>query len=315
MWLLQRAMVSVLLIWAVASIVFFAIHLVPGDPAEILLSQGGAAPTQAMTDNLRVKLGLDRPIGEQYLGFLGGALAGDLGRSLVDGVPVMSEIARRLPRTLELIGAAALMSLLVGVPAGLWSALGQGRAFDNALRAVAGISLAMPVFVVGTLLVLVLAQYLRLLPAGGFVPFERDPAQHFLLLFSPALAITVGLWAMVFRITRASVLDVLSRDYIRVARAKGLPVRNILASFVLRNAAAPILTVTALEIGSLLGGTVLVEYVFNWPGLSGLLVEAVNARDYPMVVGVVLVIAVLFIAISFVVDMLYHWLDPRVRLA
>lgn len=315
MWLLQRAFVSVLLVLAVASIVFFAIHLVPGDPAEILLSQGGAAPTQAMADNLRVKLGLDRPLGEQYFSFLSGALTGDLGRSLVDGVSVVSEITRRLPRTLELIGAAALISLALGVPLGLGAALAPGRRLDNVLRGLAGICLAIPVFVIGTLLVLVLAQVLRLLPAGGFVAFERDPGQHLLLLLSPALAIAFGLWAIVFRITRAAVLDVLSRDYVRVARAKGLPARAILTSIVLRNAAAPILTVTALEIGSLLGGTVLVEYVFNWPGLSGLMVEAVNARDYPMVVGVVLVIAVLFIAISFIVDTLYGWLDPRVRSA
>lgn len=312
MWVVRRVLVSLLLVWAVATIVFFAIHLVPGDPAEMLLSQAGAAPTEATVERLRARLGLDRPVSEQYLAFLTGAMRADLGYSLVDGASVGGEIARRLPRTLELVGLAAAFSLLVGTAGGVIAALRRDRMADRVLRVLSSSALSVPVFVTGSLLVLLFAQKLRLVPAGGFVPFERDPTAHISLAVLPALSIAVGLSAVILRVSRAAVLDVLSRDYVRVARALGLPVRHILGALVLRNAAAPIMTITALEVGTLFGGTVLVEYVFNWPGLSGLLVEAVNARDYPMVVGVVLTVSVLYVLVSLIVDLLYGLLDPRV---
>ncbi|MBN8901235.1 MAG: ABC transporter permease, partial [Rhodospirillales bacterium] len=175
------------------------------------------------------------------------------------------------------------------------------------------LALSVPIFVTGTLLVLVFAQWLHWVPAGGYVPLARDPLRHFTLLAMPALAIGLGLSATVFRMTRAAVLDVAQRDYVRTARAKGVAPPRILARHVLRNALMPVVTVLALHLGSLLGGTVLVEYVFNYPGLSGLLVEAVNARDYPTVQAVVLVISVLFVALNLAVDLLYAALDPRVR--
>ena len=312
MWVLRRVMVSLLLLWAVTTIVFFAIHLVPGDPAQMLLSQGGAAPSEAAVAQLRAKLGLDQPIASQYFNFITAALQGDLGRSLVDRASVGGEIARRLPRTLELVGLAALVALVLGTIGGLYAAIWRDGWFDRVTRTLSSGALSMPVFVTGSLLVLVFAQRLGFVPAGGFVPFERDPLGHVSLVVLPVAAIALGLSAIVFRVSRAAVLDVLSRDYIRVARAKGLPVSRILPVFVLRNAAAPVITVTALEIGALFGGTVLVEYVFNWPGLSGLLVEAVNARDYPMVLGVVLTVSALYVLVSLIVDLLYGVLDPRV---
>lgn len=312
-WFVKRLGISVLLVWLVATIVFLAIYLVPGDPAELLLSQGGAAPDPAIVEDLRDQLGLNRPVLEQYLHSMAGLLRGDLGYSMMDGAPIAGEIATRLPRTLELIGAAALISVLVGVSTGTLAAVGAGGAFDRIASALAGLGLAVPVFVVGTLAILVFAQSLRLVPAGGFVPFGQDPAQHLTLLLMPAGTIAVGLSAIMFRVTRSAVLEVTLRDYVRTARAKGLSFRRILTRHILRNALIPVVTVLALNLGTLLGGTVLVEYVFNWPGLSGLLVDAVNGRDYPAVVGVVLVISILFVTLNFVVDVLYAVLDPRVR--
>ena len=312
-WFVKRLGISVLLVWLVATIVFLAIYLVPGDPAELLLSQGGAAPHPAIVEDLRDQLGLNRPVLQQYLHSMAGLLRGDLGYSMMDGAPIAGEIATRLPRTLELIGAAALISVLVGVSTGTLAAVGAGGAFDRIASALAGLGLAVPVFVVGTLAILVFAQSLRLVPAGGFVPFGQDPAQHLTLLLMPAGTIAVGLSAIMFRVTRSAVLEVTLRDYVRTARAKGLSFRRILTRHILRNALIPVVTVLALNLGTLLGGTVLVEYVFNWPGLSGLLVDAVNGRDYPAVVGVVLVISILFVTLNFVVDVLYAVLDPRVR--
>ncbi|GEO38353.1 peptide ABC transporter [Skermanella aerolata] len=312
-WFVKRLGISVLLVWLVATIVFLAIYLVPGDPAELLLSQGGAAPDPAIVEDLRDQLGLNRPVLEQYLHSMAGLLRGDLGYSMMDGAPIAGEIATRLPRTLELIGAAALISVLVGVSTGTLAAVGAGGAFDRIASALAGLGLAVPVFVVGTVAILVFAQSLRLVPAGGFVPFSQDPAQHLILLLMPAGTIAVGLSATMFRVTRSAVLEVTLRDYVRTARAKGLSFRRILTRHILRNALIPVVTVLALNLGTLLGGTVLVEYVFNWPGLSGLLVDAVNGRDYPAVVGVVLVISILFVTLNFVVDVLYAVLDPRVR--
>jgi peptide/nickel transport system permease protein len=298
---LTRIAVALWLIWAVATLVFLVIHLVPGDPAELLLAQGGVAPDPAAVAELREKLGLDQPTHVQYLSYVLGLLKGDLGSSLLDDHSVAGEIALRLPRTLELIVAAGLMATLFGLPLGTVAALRAGGLADRVLATAAGLGLAVPVFVVGTIAVLVFAQKLRLVPAGGFVPFSRDPARHLLLLLMPAGTLAVGLGAVVFRMTRTSVLE-------------GLTPRRIVLHHVVRNALVPVVTVLALHLGSLLGGTVLVEFVFNWPGLSGTLVRAVEQRDYPEVVGIVLVISVVLVTLNLVVDLLYAVIDPRVRL-
>ena len=315
LWAVRRIAVSLLLVWLAASIVFLAIRFVPGDPAELLLSQGGAAPDADSVADLRAQLGLDQPVWAQYVGDFSRLLHGDLGRSLQDQTPVANEIQRRLPRTLELIGIAALLAIAAGVPAGLAAALRPRGLFDRAASWFAALGHAVPVFVVGTLMVLVFAQQLRWVSAGGYAPFWPSPGRHFALLAMPALTIAIGLFSTIFRMTRVAVLDVSGRDYVRTARAKGVRRRRIVLAHVLRNALMPVVTVLALSLGTLLGGTVLVEYVFNYPGLSGLLVDAVNARDYPEVEGVVLVISILFVTLNMLVDLLYGALDPRVRRA
>jgi peptide/nickel transport system permease protein len=313
MFVLRRVAVAIALVWIVASIVFLALHVVPGDPAELLLSSGGTVPDPGAVAELRERLGLDRPLAAQYGSFLVGLLHGDLGTSLVDDYPVLGEIALRLPRTLELIGAGTLIALLVAIPSATYAALRRGGKFDRIASWIAALLLAVPVFVVGTLLVLVLAQTLRLMPAGGYVPLAQNPRQHFTLLLLPAVAIAQGLSAVLFRMARSSVIDVLSRDFVRTARAKGVAPFRVLVGHVLRNALSPVLTVLGLHMGSLLGGTVLVEYVFNWPGLSTPLLEAVQSRDYPMVVGIVLTVSSIFLLINLVMDLLYAVIDPRIR--
>ena len=312
-WIARRIGVSALLIWVVATVIFMAIHIVPGDPAELLLSQGGAAPDPAAVEQLRDQLGLDRPLLTQYLGSVSQVLHGDLGESLQDGSPIGPEIARRLPRTLELIAAAAILALAAGLPLGLLAALRRDGPVDRAVSALAALGLALPVFVLGTLMVFVFAQQLHWVSAGGYVPLARDPAKHFTLLLMPAATIAAGLFGTVFRMTRASVLDVFWRDYVRTATAKGLTRRAVLLHHVLRNALMPVVTVVSLHLGSLLAGTVLVEYVFNYPGLSGRFVDSVNARYDPAVQAVMLVISVLFVTLNLLTDMLYAALDPKVR--
>lgn len=312
-WFLRRVAQSLVMLWVVISLVFLSIHFVPGDPAELLLAQDGGSPDPVMVEMLREELGLNRPLWDQYTQKMGDLLQGDLGNSIVDGSSVGQEVMRRLPRTLELIGAAGILSLLIGIPAGVLSALRPRSLFSRIAALLAGTAQSIPVFVVGTLFVILFATVLGWLPAGGFTSFGRDPGRHMILLILPAATIALGLSAIVFRITRASMLDVLPLDFIRTARAKGVPARRVIIRHALRNALMPVITVFALQLGGLLAGTVLVETVFNWPGLSGMLVAGVNARDYPVVTGVIVVVSAFYIGLNLLVDVIYGLTDPRVR--
>lgn len=309
---IRRILVAIVLVWVVATIIFSLLHLIPGDPAVLLSSSGGVLPPPEAIEALREQMGLTRPLWEQYSSYLLGILRGDLGASFQDGYPIAAEIATRLPRTLELIATAAILSVAIGLPLGALAARRQGSALERTLSTLASIQLSMPVFVIGTLLILVFAQKLRWVPAGGYEPFLSDPWRHIVHLSMPAFTIAVGLSAVVYRMTRATVLETLQRDWVRTARAKGLPDARVMRRHVVRNSLGPVMTVVGLNVGTLLGSTVLIEYVFNWPGLSGFLVSAVEQRDYPAVQGVVLVISFLFILINLAVDLLYSVLDPRV---
>jgi peptide/nickel transport system permease protein len=312
-YVLRRLAISIGLIWTVATLIFLVLRMIPGDPAELLLSSGGVAPDPGQVLELRERLGLEAPLLQQYASFIGQLLRLDLGTSLTDDYPVMDEIAKRLPRTIELILAATILAVAIGMPIGVVAALRRGSGMDRTLSAVASFNQSLPVFVTGTLLILVFAQQLRWVPAGGYVAFAQDPARHMTNLLMPAVTIAIGLSTVVFRMTRASVLETLDRDWVRTARAKGLAPRHVVRRHVLRNSLGPVVTVIGLQMGTLLGGTVLVEYVFNWPGLSGYLVRAVEQRNYPEVQGIVLVICALFVFLNLVVDLLYAVLDPRVR--
>ncbi|WP_439495362.1 ABC transporter permease [Bosea sp. (in: a-proteobacteria)] len=312
-YLVRRSAVAAVMIFMVATAVFMILHVVPGDPVEVMLSSDGTTPDPAAVADMRSRLGLDQPLTTQYASYLSRLARGDLGRSFLDDEEVLHNIAQRLPRTLELIAAATGLSLLIGIPLGLLAARRRGQWIDRALSGTTSFALSIPTFVLGTLFVLVFALLLRLVPAGGFVPFGVSPLAHLTLLLMPSAAIAVGFSAIIIRMTRSTVLDVLQQDWVRTARAKGLRERRVLRRHVVRNALGPVLTVTGLQMGSMLGGTVLVEYIFNWPGMSGFLVRAVESRDYPEVQGIVLVTATLFILLNLVVDVLHSVLDPQVR--
>lgn len=309
-----RSLIALFLVWVVVTVVFLLLHLIPGDPAELLLSAGNVAADPQAVAALREEMGLNEPLWRQYLDHMAGVLTGDLGVSFRDGAPVIDQIGLRLPRTLEVIAAAALIATGLGVPLGTYAAIRAGGKADAAISFFASAALSTPVFVVGSVVILIFAQQLKLVPAGGFVSFADDPVSHLKLLLLPAGTVALSLLAVITRMSRASVLEVLQRDYVRTARAKGLAVRPILRRHVVRNALIPVLTVLGLEMGALIGGTVLVEFVFNWPGLSGYLVSAVDARDYPEVVGIVMTISVLFVFLNLVVDLVNALLDPRISL-
>lgn len=315
MWkyIVQRTIVGVALLLLVLTLIFAALHLVPGDPALLLLSQGdGASATPAAVAKVREQLGLNDPILVQYWNFLSGVFTGDLGSSFRTNQPVATSISERLPRTLELVLLATLISVVVGIPWGAWAAK-RGGVVDSVTTVLTSIGVALPVFVFGSMLILVFAIRQAILPAGGFAAFADDPGRHLQLLVLPAVALAVGFTSVTARMTRSAVQEMLHQDWVRTATSLGLSPARVFRRYVLRNSLTPVATVVGIGIGTLLGSTVLVERVFNYPGLSSLLVESVTSRDYPVVQGIVITVAALFIAINLAVDILYGVLDPRVR--
>ncbi|WP_051298094.1 ABC transporter permease [Brevibacterium album] len=310
----RRLLIGVGLLVAVAVLTFVMIQSVPGDPARLLLSGDSGGGSEEAVEALRAELGLDRPLAVQFLAFLGGMFTGDLGTSFVHRQPVMDLIASRLPNTLEIVGAAAVLSALAGVAIGLLSAIvSRDRRGGTVFSTFTSLGLSAPVYVTGTLLVYFVSVKLHLLPAGGFASWSQDPGRHVQLLVLPVLTIAIGLICILARATRSSVLETRGQDWVRTAKALGhSPVRLWLQA-VLRNSLTPVVTLIGLEIGVLVGSTVLVEQVFNWPGLSSLLIESVAHRDYPVIQGVILVTSAIFIVINIIVDYLYGVLDPRAR--
>ncbi|MDP9651253.1 ABC transporter permease [Paraburkholderia caledonica] len=311
-WLVRRIGTSVLMLILVTSVVFLTIRMVPGDPVQLLLGESGGEVDIQAAQALRHRLGLDRPLMTQYVDNVSSIVTFRFGNSLVSGAPIGPDIMQRFPRTLELVGWASVIALVFGIPGGVLAALRKGQTFDRAASWFASVGQSLPVFVIGALMVLVFAQTLRIAPAGGYASLQH-PLKHFSLVLMPAMAIGIGFSAMIFRITRTATLEVLPLDYVRTARAKGVAPRRIIVRHVLRNSLMPIVTVFGLQVGSLLSGTVLVEYVFNYPGLSGMLINAVAARDYPAVTAILAVTATAFILINLLVDIAYGFLDPRVR--
>ena len=285
----------------VSFMVFLLLHCVPGDPVEVMLGEyAGAADRLA----LRQRLGLDLPLASQWWRFLFGVMRGDLGVSLVSGVPVTELLAAHFVPTLRLAAAALLLAMLVGLPLGALAALHAGRAWDSVASVLAVLGMSLPSFVLGPLLIIVFAVELRWFPVGG--------ATQTAGLVLPAVTLASGLAAVLARMSRAAMLDVLQLPHVQAARARGLREFTVVAGHVCRNAALPVVTVLGLQLGALLGGAVVTETVFNWPGLGQLLVESIARRDYPVVQGAVLLIALTYILLNTVVDVLYTRLDPRI---
>jgi len=286
----------------ISLIIFTIVRVIPGDPGYIM---AGPHATKDQVEQIRAQLGLDKHPVTQYIIFLQNLFRGDLGTSSRTGLPVTREIMARFPNTLLLALASILIATVFGVLAGIIAGVKQNSRFDYLSMLVALFGLSMPVFWLGLMLMLLFSIKLGWLPAVG-----ADSLKHLVL---PAITLGANSTAIIARMTRSSMLEVIRLDYIRTARAKGLPEKLVLSRHALKNALIPVVTVIGLQTGTLLGGAVLTEIVFAWPGIGRLLVEAILSRDYPVVQGVVLVVATMFIFVNLVVDILYSYLDPRIR--
>jgi peptide/nickel transport system permease protein len=312
-YILRRLAAALALALAVATVVFLLIRLVPGDVVTVMLGESDPSPEKAAA--LKRALGLDRPALAQYATWLGQVVRGDFGVAFLSGRRISDDLAARIPRSLELGAVALLIAVILGVPLGAASAQRPGSALDLVAGAVAVLGLTLPSFVTGLLLVLLFGLELHWFPATGYVEFGANPWAHLRHLALPALTLALAILPVIARMTRASMLETFPQDFVRTARAKGLAEPAVIVRHVLRTSLIPVVTVVGLQAGTLLGRIVLVEYIFNWPGLSSLLLHGVFQRDYPLVQAVVLVIAVAFVLINLLVDLAYGMIDPRIRVA
>ncbi|HYR41137.1 MAG TPA: ABC transporter permease [Methylomirabilota bacterium] len=308
---LRRLFLALPVLFGVSVLVFAVLHLAPGDPAAIML---GAQATKEDVVRLHRDLGLDQPLVIQYVRWMGHVLQGDLGRSIPLGRAVLPEVLLRFKATLVLTAGALLIAILLGLAAGIVSAVKQYTWLDRISMGVAVTGVSLPVFWTGIMLILLFALQLRWFPSSGMSsPYGSGVADVMWHLVLPAVTLGTASAAALARLTRSSVLEIIRQDYVRSARAKGLAERAVIARHVLKNAINPIITVLGLQVGFLLGGAILTETVFSWPGLGSMMVRAIQARDYPLVQGGVLLIATTFVLVNLVVDLLYAVFDPRIR--
>ncbi|MDP9321042.1 MAG: ABC transporter permease [Chloroflexota bacterium] len=312
-YLAQRLAGAIPTLLGVSVLTFAFIRLIPGDAIAARLGTSTALTPEQLA-SLRAYFGLDQPLPVQFWTWLTSLLHGDAGYSIRTGRPVLVEIAQRLPATLELAFAAAIIAIAVGIPLGLVSALRPGSRLDVIARIGGLVALSLPSFWLGTLVIVFFSLYLRWLPnTGGYVEFVQDPLANLGLLLFPAITLGLGLAAATMRMTRSAMLDVLGADYVRTATAKGLSPRVIVRRHVLKNGLVVVVTLLGIQVGQLLGGAVVVEEIFSVPGVGRMLLAAIVQRDYALVQGAVLGIAILFVAVNIFVDLLYGYLDPRIR--
>jgi peptide/nickel transport system permease protein len=311
-YILRRLVDLLFVLFGVSVLVFLIIRLIPGDAVAIMLG-ANTDITPERIEAIRRSLGLHLPIWEQYGRWIAGVLQGDLGRSIWTGRPVTGEIAGRLPVTLEITFLALLFALLVSFPLGILAAQARGSSSDTAVRIASIVGLTLPSFWVGVLLLYFASIYLPAWPTIGYVPFARDPLGNLSRMILPVVAVSLPMIAGLSRILRSSLLEVLSLDYMRTARAKGVTGRGQLYKHALRNALIPVVTVIGVQIGYLLSGVVVIEQVFAIPGLGRLVIGAINERNYPLVQGIILVVTGVFVLVNLLVDLAYAWIDPRVE--
>jgi len=303
-YLIRRLALAVFVVWGVVTMVFVVMRLVPGDPANAFL---GVDATQEEVEQLRERLGLDRSILEQYVIFLRQAAGGDLGRSTYSGQPALEMIIERLPATIRLAAAALALALVTAFVLGVVAALRANSTLDRLISVVTVMGQSLPDFWIGLMLILVFAGILRLLPTFG-----NDTLAHLVL---PAVTLGLPLMGATTRLVRSGMLEILGQDYIRTARAKGLKPSVVVRRHALKNMLIPVVTVFGLRLGYLLGGSVIVETVFSWPGVGNTIIFAISSRDYAVVQAATLVVAISFVAINLVIDLIYVFLDPRIRFA
>jgi peptide/nickel transport system permease protein len=309
-YLIRRVLASVPVMGVVALFVFLLLHLTPGDPAAIIAGDN-AAPEQL--ERIRTSLGLNEPLPEQFITWIGRILHGDLGVSLISNVPVLRMIEQRLEPTISIALTTIILAIVVAVPLGVIAAWTHGTWIDRFVMGLSVLGFSVPVFVVGYMLVQVFAIDLHWLPVQGFRSITKGFGLFLERALLPTLALSFIYIALIARMTRASMLDVLGEDYVRTARAKGLTEHNVLLKHALRNAAVPVITVIGTGFGLLISGVVVTESVFNLPGIGRLTVDAVLARDYPVIQGVILLTSGLYVTINLLIDVAYTLLDPRIR--
>jgi len=308
---IARRLFATLPIMAVVAMVVFAIlRMTPGDPAAII---AGDTATAEQLELIRQSMGLDQPIYMQFLIWVQQLLQGDLGVSLLSGVPVAEMVAHRMGPSLALTAATIVLSVVIAIPLGVVAAWQQGKLLDRGVMALSVLGFSLPVFVTGYLLILVFAIEMKWFPVQGYKSLSAGWWEFAKSLVLPTLALSTIYIALIARITRTSIIEVMGEDFIRTARAKGLKERMVLLRHALRNAAVPIITIIGVGIGLLIGGVVVTESVFNFPGLGRLVVEAVLARDYPVIQGLILLFSFIYIVINLVVDVMYTVFDPRIR--
>jgi peptide/nickel transport system permease protein len=301
-YILRRLLLLIPVIIGVTFLVFTIMYFTPGDPAKLIL---GESAQPAQVEALREEMGLNDPFIVQYFRFITKAITGDFGRSFSTNRPVFDEVFARFPATLKLTATAMLIAVLIGIPVGIISATKQYSALDSISMIGALIGVSMPVFWLGLMLILVFSVNLRLLPSSG-----SETIKHLIL---PAFSLGVGSAAIITRMTRSSMLEVIRQDYIRTARSKGVAEKKVVNRHALKNALIPVVTVVGLQFGMLLGGAVLTESVFSWPGVGRLMVDAIRQKDSPMVLASVVFISVTFSFVNLLVDLLYAFIDPRIK--
>jgi peptide/nickel transport system permease protein len=306
----RRLLYLLPVLFAVTLLTFLIASLLPGDLAYTIL---GDQATPEKVEALRAQMGLDQPIWERYLLWLGHAVQGDLGRSFRTGETVLAAVVDRLPISLELMVMAELLALVIAIPLAILCAVRSGSALDRALTGLAFGKLSLPPFMVAILLIYLFAVSLNLLPATGWIPFAEDPIANLRSFVLPALTLAIAEWPVLMRVLRSDMIATLQEDYIAMAKAKGLRPARILLVHALKPSSLTLVTVTGINIGRLIGGTVIVETIFALPGIGRLLVGAIYARDFIILQGAVLFVAVGFVIVNFVVDLLYAVLDPRIR--
>lgn len=310
--LLRRTLLALPALFGVALVVFILMRTIPGDVVTNLVGLEGNLSAERQ-DELRRLFGLNLPIHEQFVLWFGAALQGDLGSSLRTGRSVVGDLLLRLPVTLELTLLSLVVALLIALPAGIIAAKRRGTFLDYSLSAFALLGLSIPSFFLGILMILLFSLQLRWLPPAGYIPLQESLLLNLRHMALPAISLGLILSAATMRIVRSSVLEMQGRDFVRTARAKGLSDATVTVKHVLRNALIPIVTVVGLQFGSLLGGTVIIEQVFSLPGIGRFALEGINLRDYPVIQGAVLFIALAFVLVNLVTDLLYSLIDPRIR--
>lgn len=308
----RRLLYSAVVLLGVLVVTFAIVQLVPGDPVRLAL---GTRFTQEAYDALRAASGLDRPIAEQFLTYVGGALTGDLGVSFRSGEPVTQLLLQRLPATISLALVGVIIGIAIALPAGIWAGLREGRLADAIVRITSQFGVSVPDFWMGLLLISLFSATLGWLPPSGFAAFTDDPLQWMRRVALPGLTVGLVAAAIMTRYIRAAVLEVAHSGFVRTARSKGLKPAVITWRHIVRNALVPVLTIVGIQLATILGGVIVVEVVFSWPGLGRLVFDAVASRDYALIQGAVLLIAVMFLVVNLIVDVCYALVDPRIRLS